>query len=188
MFEKCRPFNSTTPVRCSRPSQWRAKTLARHRGSRAHWSSRIRLARSDEPLGAIAYFAYLLPRREAVWWGIQCVRALKGTAAPDVALQAADRWVRIPEEDTRVAALSVAGSASRRASTTWLALAAAWSGGEIAPNARAKPHLTAKAVRAAIVLALAEANADPTPWVSAFIDAGLRFVQGGDAKPRRAAE
>jgi hypothetical protein len=146
----------------------------------------FRLLRSSEPIEAVAYFAYLLPRREAVWWGAQCVRALRGRAAPDAALSAAEDWVRVPEETQRRAALDVGTGAPKRVATTWLALAAGWSGGNIASqgNARAKPHLTAKAVRAAIILALAQAAVrDPTPWIAAFVEAAVRFVKGGDATP-----
>ena len=146
----------------------------------------FRLLRSAHPIEAVAYFAYLLPRREAVWWGAQCVRAVQGRAARDAALEAAENWVSEPGEPQRLAALEVGGAASKRAATTWLALAAGWSGGNIAGHgvARAKPHLTAKAVRAAIILALAEAAVrDPTPWITAFVEAAIRFVRGGDATP-----
>jgi len=114
------------------------------------------------------------------------VRAVQGRAARDAALDAAEKWVSEPGEPQRLAALEVGGAASKRAATTWLALAAGWSGGNIAGHgvARAKPHLTAKAVRAAIILALAEAAVrDPTPWITAFVEAAIRFVRGGDATP-----
>jgi hypothetical protein len=146
----------------------------------------FRLLRSASPIEAVAYFAYLLPRREAVWWGAQCVRALQGRAASDAALDAAENWVREPGEPQRLAALDVAAAASKRTATTWLALAAGWSGGNIGGQgaARAKPHLTAKAIRAAIILALAEAGVrDPAPWITAFVEAAIRFVKGGDATP-----
>lgn len=146
----------------------------------------FKLLRSPSPIEAVAYFAYLLPRREAVWWGAQCVRALQGRAASDAALEAAEEWVREPGEPQRLAALDIGGAASKKAATTWLALAAGWSGGNIAGQgvARAKPHLTAKAIRAAIIVALAEAAVrDSTPWITAFVEAAVRFVKGGDAAP-----
>lgn len=49
---------------------------------------------------AVVYIAYLLPRREAVWWGCQCVRAISGNKTDD-ALLSAEAWVREPEETTR---------------------------------------------------------------------------------------
>ena len=33
------------------------------------------------PTDAIIFLAHLLPRREAVWWAIQCVRAMLGSSA-----------------------------------------------------------------------------------------------------------
>jgi hypothetical protein len=36
---------------------------------------------SPRPTDAIIFLAYLLPRREAVWWAIQCVRAMLGSSA-----------------------------------------------------------------------------------------------------------
>ena len=61
---------------------------------------------------SIVYLAYLLPRREAVWWGCQCVRAISGNKADD-ALLAAEAWVRDPDETTRRAALDIGWSARR---------------------------------------------------------------------------
>src|SRR5579864_6955197 len=63
-----------------------------------------RLLASPRPAEAIAFLAFLLPRREAVWWARQCVVALLGPSADDAALRAADAWVREPEEQNRLAA------------------------------------------------------------------------------------
>src|SRR5579864_5208390 len=120
-----------------------------------------KLALSRRPIEAIAFCAYLLPRREAVWWACQCVRAIEGDAiGGDAALTAAEAWVRDPEEATQRAALELGVSANTRAATTWLAKSAGWSGGNMAaaglPPIFAPPHLTAKAVFAALVLAMAK--------------------------------
>jgi hypothetical protein len=149
-----------------------------------------KLAQSPRPIEAIAFCAYLLPRREAVWWACQCVRAIQGEqAGADVALKAAEAWVREPEEATRRAALDIGASGNRRAATTWLARAAGWSGGNIGgaglAATPAPPHLTAKAVLAAIVLAMAKAGArSQGAWTAACADACIRFAEGGDARPR----
>jgi hypothetical protein len=151
-----------------------------------------KLARSSRPIEAVAFCAYLLPRREAVWWACQCVRAIQGDqAVADPALKAAETWVREPEEATRRAALDLGASGNRRAATTWLARAAGWSGGDIAAAGivptPAPPHLTAKAVLAAIVLAMAKAGARSLDaWTAACTDACIRFAEGGDARPRLA--
>jgi hypothetical protein len=135
---------------------------------------------------SIVYLAYLLPRREAVWWGCQCVRAVSG-AKPDDALLAAEAWVRDPEETTRRAALDLGWSRDARIATTWLALAAGQSGGSITPEGAypvaPPPQATALDVKAAIVLAIAQGPApDQSAWTAACVEAGIRFASGGDAK------
>ncbi len=89
------------------------------------------LSTSSRPSNSVLFISHLLPRREAVWWAIQCVRALTGGEADDEALRAAETWVRTPEDDNRRAALGIASDADRRKPTTWLAFAAGWSGGSL---------------------------------------------------------
>jgi hypothetical protein len=118
------------------------------------------LASGPTPDDAIGFCAYLLPRREAVWWASQCVRSLIDTPSEndEIALEVAEDWVREPEEPKRRAALRVGLSASRRDASTWVALAAAWSGGSLIVSESggppAPPHLTAKAARGALMIAL----------------------------------
>src|ERR1700758_3958241 len=79
------------------------------------------LAGGPTPDDALAFCAYLLPRREAVWWACQCVRALLGqpTEEDQVALQAAEAWVYEPDEERRRAALAIGRTAERNAASTW---------------------------------------------------------------------
>ena len=91
------------------------------------------LLASSRPRDAIFFISHLLPRREAVWWAIQCVRALIGESGADEALRAAETWVRTPEDDNRRAALLVANASDQRKPSTWLAFAAGWSGGSLLP-------------------------------------------------------
>jgi hypothetical protein len=113
---------------------------------------------------AVSYCAYLLPRREAVWWGCQSLRQIQPQRSPQEtrALDAAEAWVREPEEDRRIAALGLGNQGDHRSPATWMALAAGWSGGSVMPpefgNAPAAPHQTARAVRAGLMIAMA--------WVS----------------------
>jgi hypothetical protein len=119
------------------------------------------LAAGGTPEDAIAFAAYMLPRREAVWWTTQCVRAIAPPASDteDKAIKIAEAWVREPEEHRRRAALDQGLRGDKELPGTWAALAAAWSGGPmlvgevIGPNA--PPHLTAVASRNAILIALA---------------------------------
>lgn len=146
-----------------------------------------RLLGSPRPSDAIAFLAYLLPRREAVWWACQCVGALLGPRAQDAALGAADLWVRGPDEDHRQAALKIGSSSAPEAATTWLARAAAWSGGSMCPPEMqplpAPPSACAQAVNAAIVLAATAGEPiGVMKRIAACAEAGIRFAEGGDAR------
>jgi hypothetical protein len=149
------------------------------------------LMRSDTPEDAVAFSAYLLPRREAVWWACQCVRSLQPSrsAEEDAALAAAETWVREPEEARRRTALNLGSNSDRSAPTTWAALAAGWSGGSMTPPdqppAPCPPHLTAKAVRAAVLTALARIPVKQrAERLNACLEEALRLA-GGDASSRR---
>jgi hypothetical protein len=105
-------------------------------------------------------FAYALPRREAVWWACMCARAVPdpGLPAADAgALDAAEQWVRKPEEANRRAALAAAEATAYRTAEAWAAQAAGWSGGSLAPEGQPvvppADHLCATAVIGAVRLA-----------------------------------
>lgn len=136
---------------------------------------------------ATTFLAYLLPRREAVWWAGQCVGALLGPRADDEARRAADLWVKTPDEDNRNAALQIGISGDPRAATTWLARAAAWSGGSMClPDLKplpAPPTACAQAVNAAIVVAVCAGEPiDVMKRIRACAEAGTRFAEGGEAR------
>ncbi|MCI4678278.1 hypothetical protein K9U39_07815 [Rhodoblastus acidophilus] len=105
---------------------------------------------------ALTYCAFLLPRREAVWWGCQCladVDALNETERD--CLRLARDWAQRPDEARRRLALEQGLGSSKSLSGTWIALAAGRSGGNIAPAdaepVAADPAATAEAVRAALL-------------------------------------
>jgi hypothetical protein len=140
------------------------------------------LAAGPTPENALGFCAYLLPRREAVWWGCQCVRALcpSLTGPEGQALEAAEAWVREPEDERRRAAMSVGMRGNRNVAATWVALAAAWSGGTMTAGDNAvpvAPHLTARAVRIAVLTALARVGArDRAQQIKVCLDGALRLV------------
>jgi hypothetical protein len=82
---------------------------------------------------AVSYCAYLLPRREAVWWGCQSLRMMQPHRAPqdNAAIEVAESWVREPEEPRRREALNLGSQGDTRSPATWMAIAAGWSGGSI---------------------------------------------------------
>ena len=144
------------------------------------------LISSPRPAEAIIFIAHLLPRREAVWWAIQCVWGMLGASADDDSLRAAEAWARAPEEDNRRAALAACSAGDQRAPTTWLAFAAGWSGGSVTPPDKgpmpAPASACALAANAAVLLAAT--SGDPlavVPRIKSCAEAGIRFADGGEA-------
>lgn len=143
------------------------------------------LRRSETPEDAVSFLAYALGRREAVWWGAQSVRFLAKVhpGAEDAPLQAAEAWVRDPDDQRRREALRLGMTGNRRLATCWVALAAGWSGGNIGPSAdavvAATPEMTPRAVRTAILVALATVSAkDRGSRLQTCVDTGLPLLKG----------
>ncbi|HVJ51861.1 MAG TPA: hypothetical protein VM689_05330 [Aliidongia sp.] len=78
---------------------------------------------------AARYLAYALPEREAVWWACMCVAhtALEPSVPERHALDAAEAWVRRPDEEMRREAAWAAAAAGYGVPGAWPALAAYWS-------------------------------------------------------------
>lgn len=141
------------------------------------------LAKGPAPDDALPFCAYLLPRREAVWWASQSVRALvdKPTKYDEAALKAAEVWVREPEEPNRRRALQIGTTANQRAASTWVALAAGWSGGPMIVSEHgggppAPPQLTARAAFTAIRLALC-GKPDRVSCIAQCVERGVRIAE-----------
>ena len=119
------------------------------------------LQKSPTPEDAIGFCSYLFSKLDAVAWAC---RALRGIISPlpaddDRLIRLAEHWCEHPDETSRRAALTEALEAAANGPSAWAALAAGWSGGSLLeePNAPVPPapHLTAQAVRAAILTAIA---------------------------------
>ncbi len=135
---------------------------------------------------AVTFCAYLLPRREAVWWACASARSFLGAIEPAraQALNAAEAWVREPDEAHRLAALGVGSRGDPNDAPTWLALAAGWAGGTL--NGDAKPpvpapqYLTPRAARIAILLgAQRTAPVERTARLRACIAEGMKLADAG---------
>jgi hypothetical protein len=118
------------------------------------------LLAGERPEQAISFCAYLLPRREGVWWACQAIRDA-GAADDMPLLERAEAWVKVPEEDNRRAALTAADAAAVKGACAWAAYGAGWSGGNMTDNpahpVRPPSYLTAKAIRVAVLMVLARA-------------------------------
>ena len=141
------------------------------------------LVKGPIPEDAIPFCAYLLPRREAVRWASQSVRALmdKPTKYDEIALKAAEDWVLAPEDPNRRRALQIGTMANQRAASTWVALAAAWSGGpmivgEYGGGPPAPPQLTSRAAFTAIRIALG-GKPDRVGCISQCVERGVRIAE-----------
>ncbi|MDP3410995.1 hypothetical protein [Bosea sp. (in: a-proteobacteria)] len=115
------------------------------------------LALGPAPAEAIGFCAFVLPRREAVWWAAQALRAMQAPGAlQDQGLAAAEAWVRDPRDETRRAALAAADAGDSASPGTWVAFAAGYSGGSMVAGhaVPCPPDLTAKMARIAVLTAL----------------------------------
>jgi hypothetical protein len=106
---------------------------------------------------ALKLLARLLPKRYAVAWLCQCARDQPLGLEDKAGASLAEKWVREPSEDNRRAAFEFANAGGYKSLGAWLAAAAGWSGGSLAPATQEKPvpppeHLTARATVAAINL------------------------------------
>ncbi|MBG0809507.1 hypothetical protein IY145_08955 [Methylosinus sp. H3A] len=143
-----------------------------------------RLTKEGERRAALSYCAYLLARREAVWWAARCVRQ---TAPEDAVsrrcLQAADEWVTEPSEARRRRALEEAAQAQKSLAAAWVAQAAGWSGGNVSPNPayflEPPPQATAQAARGAVLIALGALSPERRDAAQVeWIEAGLCCAVG----------
>lgn len=145
-------------------------------------------ARGSYP-DAFQFLARALPKREAVWWSCCCTRELDPDPTKpevEVGLQAAETWVRRPNEDNRRSAEKAGQGIKAPHPARWTAMAAFWSGGSLAPPGapEAKPpeDLTAKAVAGAVMVAAALDPAKSELRNKLFLDYGLDIANGGSGR------
>lgn len=120
-----------------------------------------KLTDGKSPEDAIGFCAYLLGRRETVWWASQSHRTLGPPVnrEDEKALLVAEAWVREPEEHRRRAALDIGLNGDHALPGVWVSLAAGGSGGALIIGGQqgppVSPEMTAKSARAAVLIALA---------------------------------
>jgi hypothetical protein len=134
---------------------------------------------------AIRFLAAALPKREAVGWGILCLKDVVNKPlepAATKALAAAEAWVKDPSEPNRRAAETAAEAAGYGTVTGLIAAAVFWSGGSLTPPNMApvspRDDLTGTAVTGAILLASTHSATGPEPAKFKFLELGSDIASG----------
>ncbi len=146
-----------------------------------------RLEGAGHAIEACKVAAHALPKREAVWWACMCARSAPDPAATPAdlaALEAAEAWVRRPEEKLRRAAMAAAETSNFRSTEAWAAVGAFWSGGSMAPEGQPVvppgEHLTGVAIGGAVVLAGVRIRPqDCNARLGRFLASARDIAQGG---------
>jgi hypothetical protein len=109
---------------------------------------------------AIRATAFLLPKREAVWWAVQCVRSVPAAVADPkavAALDAAAKWAASPTDETRRAAFAAAEKADVGTPAGAVGAAVYFAEGSLSPPkqpvVQAAPHLCPLTLANAVLLA-----------------------------------
>jgi hypothetical protein len=111
-----------------------------------------------------------------------------GQLGPDEsdALELALKWAAEPTEENRRAAGTAAEATNFDGAASWMAVAAFWSGGSLAPpdlpEARPGPELTARAITGALLMAAAHGDVlKTTDRYRRFLEQGSKLVAGEGA-------
>ena len=132
---------------------------------------------------AVQFIAHYLPKRQAVWWALGCVKQGIPEMPPeqDAAVKSTERWIAEPTEENRQAAFKAAEEADTSTPAGITALAAYYSDAlppTADPKMNAKSYfITAKLVTAAVMLA---ATADPEQLklrFNGFVTKGVEVVK-----------
>lgn len=130
---------------------------------------------------AIRFLAMALPRLEAIGWAAEMLeQAGVVTSQERNALDAAARWIQVPDDDTRRAAWDAA-EAVREGPARYLGAAIFFSGGSIAPadcGPVAPPADSCGVSAAATILGAATRTADSDEFLRQALAAGARIATG----------
>ncbi len=133
---------------------------------------------------ALKLLARLLPKRYAVAWLCQCARDQALDPEDRAGASLAERWVREPNESNRRAALEFANAGGYKSAGAWVAAAAGWSGGSLAPASQQTPvppadHLTACAAVAALNMLAALVLEKFEARRAGFIEPAMNLLNAG---------
>lgn len=138
---------------------------------------------------AVTFLAHAMPAREAVWWACLCTRY--HLADSDAQYQqthaAAEAWVRKPTEENRREAETCAETSHYSTPASWVAAAAFWSNGSIAPASEPvmepPSYLYAHAVASAIIMSTGHgmpAEKEVEERYRNYLKHGIAIANGGN--------
>lgn len=144
-------------------------------------------------IDAVRVMAMALPRREATWWACLNARAAhEARTEPDeqagAALKAAEEWVFKPSDEQGQKAHALAERAGFDCAESYAALAAFWSGGNMAPPESGvvlPPGEALAGTAAAAAVLLAAAAGDPQKmdaWYERAMLSALDIARGGSGR------
>ncbi len=146
----------------------------------------LTLLQGEDPYAALLFFAHVLPKREAVWWGLRCVTGLDQSKTPEDLnmLELVTAWVQDGDEEARLSVQAAVDEFKGDSASFWIGRAASLSGGSLSPNPEFRvdtlPHLTAVCANGAVQFAIAALG--PGVREKAMedcISAGISFAEGG---------
>jgi hypothetical protein len=116
---------------------------------------------------AISVLAFYLPKHQAVEWAYRCVQELLGdelSSDEQAVMKVSQQWLDEPTEEHRRVAMTTAEKNEFQSIPCWVALAAFWSDGSLAPpdlpEVKPDERLTSQGVSAALLMTAT--HGDPT--------------------------
>jgi hypothetical protein len=133
---------------------------------------------------AVQFIAHYLPKRQAVWWALGCVKQAAPPEIPpeqEAAMKTTERWIAEPTEENRQATFKAAEVADTSTPAGITALAAYYTDAlppTADPEKNAKAYfVTAKLVTAAVMLAAASDPEQLKMRFSGFASKGAEVVR-----------
>ncbi len=142
----------------------------------------IALSNNECFADAIMLLSYAMPHQKGIRWALNCVSnndSTSGNASSNI--DATEKWLNEPSEINRMQILPT-GTVSRPSSTTWLAMAAYWSGGYIANSdtaliEAAPDRLVNDSIYSAVMLSVQETEENThNAAYSKAIKEGIEFL------------
>lgn len=137
----------------------------------------------------IKALAFMLPKREAVWWACLCARTAETknpSREPSPALAGAEKWVSDQSEESRYETYEKAEQEAFEGPGAWVGLAAFWSGPSLSlPDlevVRPADFLTGLGVRTALLLLTVKEWMAPGLGESEMLAIGLDIARGQSGK------